>query len=79
MPTNIDILAYYINLNPGCSPAQARRALCEWKGKEYTRGQYCWYFTRGNQYTNKKGLDYGYWTIRNGGLYITESGLTKLV
>jgi hypothetical protein len=79
MPTNVEVLAYFIAHNPGCTPAQARRALCEWKGKKYHRGYYCWYFARGHQYTGPKGMDYGYWENRDGYLYITEKGHTKLV
>ena len=74
MPTNIQFLADFLNKNPGATSVQARRALCEFKRKEYKPGQYVWYFG----YAQCPRL-YGYWEQRDGGWYLTEKGRTKLV
>ena len=77
MPTNVNFLANFITRNPGCTPVQARRALCAFNEKEYNRGYYTGY-TSGIKYMGSRA-QYPYWTIRDGGLYITDLGRTKVV
>lgn len=79
MPTNVNFLANFIARNPGCTTVQARRALCAWNEKVYNRGYYCWYFASRSMFSSKMGMDYGYWVIRDGGLYLTDLGRTKMV
>ena len=77
MPTNVNFLANFIARNPGCTPVQARRALCACNEKEYHRGYYTEY-TSGIKYVGSRA-QYPYWVNFEGGLYITELGLTKRV
>jgi hypothetical protein len=77
MPTNVNFLANFIARNPGCTPVQARRALCAFNGKKYHRGYYTDY-TSGIKYVGPRA-QYPYWVNFEGGLYITELGLTKRV
>lgn len=77
MPTNVQFLANFIARNPGCTPVQARRALCAFNEKEYHRGYYTGY-TSGTKYVGSRA-QYPYWVNFEGGLYITELGLTKRV
>ena len=84
MLNNVQFLARLIDSNPGITSTAARRALCEFKGKEFKRGQYTWYFTTAEAsrcwgYGFSAGADYGYWEKRNGGWHLTPKGRTKLV
>jgi len=49
---NIEFLAQYIFSNPGCTSTEARKALCDYRGKHWSndrsmRGQYTSYFNQG--------------------------------
>jgi hypothetical protein len=77
---NIEFIAHFIFANPGCTQVQVRRALCERNGKEYTSGKYDTYFSDRYRYIPGHTVHgKGYWELRDGGLYITEKGLTRLV
>ena len=42
---NLNIIANYLFDNPGAGYSDITRHLCSEKGKTWTRGQYCRYFT----------------------------------
>lgn len=77
--SNIEIIANYIKLNPGCQAHQARRYLCALRGKMYKGNQYTWYFTAASPWAgHKMGADYGYWEWRDGGWHLTDKGAAKI-
>lgn len=75
--TNVNFLANFIANNPGCTQVEVRRALCAFRGREYNRGYYTDY-TSGSRYVGKYAQT-PYWTLREGRLYITDLGRTKMV
>ena len=44
--TNVDFIGLYLRLNPGSRYTDITKALCNFKGCHWTRGQYSRYFSR---------------------------------
>ena len=71
---NLRFIADYLFRNPGSTMTEVRRALCEFRDKTYTRGQYAQYFAKAYIYGNRKSYVDTYWYKREGGWYLTLAG-----
>lgn len=73
--TNVQFLIQYLSEYPGSRYTDLTKALCAYKGKRWTRGTYCRYFTTwpgGGSYNSNTNKWYGP-TIYPGKLWFKDS------
>ena len=70
---NLRFIADYLLKRPGSTMTEVRRALCEFRNKAYSRGQYAKYFAKAYYREETSYVD-TYWYKREGGWYLTLAG-----
>ncbi len=71
---NLRFIADYLFKTPGSTMTEVRRALCEFRGKGYTRGQYAQYFAKAYIFGNRRPYAGTYWYKSDGGWCLTIKG-----
>jgi hypothetical protein len=71
---NIRFIADRLFKKPGSTMTEVRRALCKFRDKGYTRGQYAQYFAKAYIHGNRRSYVDHYWYKGDGGWYLTIRG-----
>ena len=73
--TNIQFIIQYLREYPGSRYTDITKALCAYRGKEWTRGYYSRYFSKSRVHGRYIYPDY-LW-CKSDGWYLTREGISK--
>lgn len=73
--SNLEFIATYLFTHFGARASDVRRALCQFRGKDYHRGMYCSYFAHLPRYRRRQQYRDRYWTKNEDGWVLTSQGM----